>query len=86
MAVVDSDKVTIIYRIVCVNTLLNMERLYILRSCGQVTNAMRSAMWDAKAAEKGIDKRKDDFSTDIDTCDAFEYSISRFISRLTPLK
>jgi len=41
-------------------------------------------MWDAKAAEKGIDKRKDDFTTDIDTCDAFEYSISRFISRLTP--
>lgn len=86
LAVGDSDKGTIIDRIVCVNTLLNMNRLYILRSCGQVTNALRSAMWDAKAAEKGIDKRKDDFTTDIDTCDAFEYSISRFISRLTPLK
>lgn len=82
----DSDKGTIIDRIVCVNTLLNMNRLYILRSCGQTINAMRSAMWDTKAAEKGIDKRKDDFTTDIDTCDAFEYSISRFISRLTPLK
>lgn len=86
LAVGDSEKGTIIDRIVCVNTLLNTERLYILRSCGQVINAMRSAMWDAKAAEKGIDKRKDDFTTDIDTCDAFEYSISRFISRLTPLK
>ena len=86
LAVGDSDKGTIIDRIVCVNTLLNMERVYILRSCGQVINALRSAMWDAKAAEKGIDKRKDDFTTDIDTCDAFEYSISRFISRLTPLK
>ena len=86
LSVGDSDKGTIIDRIVCVNTLLNMDRVYILRSCGQVINALRTAMWDAKAAEKGIDKRKDDFSTDIDTCDAFEYSISRFISRLTPLK
>ena len=86
IAVGDSEKGTIIDRIVCVNTLLNTDRLYILDSCGQVINAMRTAMWDAKAAEKGIDKRKDDFSTDIDTCDAFEYSISRFISRLVPLK
>lgn len=86
LAVGDSEKGTIIDRIVCVNTLLNTNRLYILNSCGQVINALRSAMWDAKAAEKGIDKRKDDFTTDIDTCDAFEYSISRFISRLTPLK
>jgi PBSX family phage terminase large subunit len=86
LAVGDSEKGTIIDRIVCVNTLLNMERIYILRSCGQVINALRSAMWDAKAAEKGIDKRKDDFTTDIDTMDAMEYSISRFISRLTPLK
>lgn len=86
LAVGDSEKGSIIDRIVCVNTLLNMNRVYILRSCGQVINALRSAMWDAKAAAKGIDKRKDDFTTDIDTCDAFEYSISRFISRLTPLK
>lgn len=86
LAVGDSDKGTIIDRIVCVNTLLNTNRLYILRSCGQVINALRAAMWDAKAQEKGIDKRKDDFTTDIDTCDAFEYSISSFITRLTPLK
>lgn len=86
LSVGDSDKGTIIDRIVCVNTLLNTNRIYILRSCGQVINAMRTAMWDAKAAEKGIDKRRDDFTTDVDTMDAMEYSISRFISRLTPLK
>ena len=40
---------------------------------------MRTAMWDAKAAEKGIDKRRDDFTTDVDTMDAAEYSISRFM-------
>ena len=86
LAVGDSEKGTIIDRIVCINTLLNMDRVYFLRSCSQVINAVRSAMWDAEAAKKGIDKRKDDFTTDIDTCDGFEYSISRFISRLTPLK
>lgn len=86
LAVGDSEKGTIIDRIVCVNTLLNMDRVYFLRSCDQVINAVRSAMWDAEAAKKGIDKRKDDFTTDIDSNDAFEYSISRFISRLTPLQ
>lgn len=86
LSVGDSDKGTIIDRIVCVNTLLNMNRMYVLRSCGQVINALRSAMWDAKAAEKGIDKRRDDFTTDIDTMDATEYSISPFITRLTPMK
>lgn len=86
LSVGDSEKGTIIDRIVCVNTLLNMNRLYIVRSCQQVINALQSALWDSEAAKKGIDKRKDDFSTDIDTCDAFEYSISRFISRLTPMK
>lgn len=86
VAVGDSEKGTIIDRIVCVNTLLNTDRIYILEHCKQVINAMRTAMWDSKAAEKGIDKRRDDFTTDVDTMDAAEYSISRFISRLTPLK
>lgn len=80
----DSEKGRIIDRIICTNTLLNTDRLYILRSCNQVVNALRAAMWDKKAAEKGIEQRLDDFTTDIDTCDAFEYSFSRFIPKLTP--
>lgn len=80
----DSEKGRIIDRIICTNTLLNTDRLYILRSCNQVINALRAAMWDKKAAEKGIEQRLDDFTTDIDTCDAFEYSFSRFIPKLTP--
>ena len=82
----DSEKGTIIDRIVCTNTLLNTDRFYILRRCEQTINALRSAMWDPKAAEKGIDKRLDDFSTDIDSLDSYEYSFSRFISKLTPRK
>lgn len=84
LAVGDSEKGTIIDRIVCTNTLLNTNRLYLLRSCSQTIEALRSAMWDAKAAEKGIDRRLDNFSTDVDTCDSFEYSFSRFIPKLTP--
>lgn len=80
----DSEKGRIIDRIICTNTLLNTDRLYVLRSCEQVINALRAAMWDKKAAEKGIEKRLDDFTTDIDTCDAFEYGFSRFIPTLTP--
>lgn len=80
----DSEKATIISRIICMNTLLNTDRVYILRSCEQTINALRSAAWDTKAAEKGIDKRLDNFSSDIDTCDAIEYGYSRFIQRLTP--
>lgn len=84
MQVGDCDKGRIVDRIVCLNTLLNTDRVYILRSCGHVSDAVRSAMWDAKAAEKGIDKRLDNFTSDVDSCDALEYSFSRFISKLTP--
>ena len=80
----DSEKGRIIDRIVCLNTLLNTDRVYILRSCNHVSDALRSAMWDKKAAEKGVEKRLDDFSTDVDSCDAVEYSFSRFIPKLTP--
>ncbi len=80
----DSEKGRIIDRIICMNTLLNTDRVYILRSCEQSMNALRAAMWDKKAAEKGEEKRLDDFSTDIDTCDGLEYGFSRFISKLTP--
>lgn len=82
----DSDKGRILDRIVCTNTLFNTDRLYLLRSCEQTANALRSAMWDEKAAAKGEDKRLDNFSTDIDACDSFEYAFSRFIPRLTPRK
>lgn len=80
----DSAKGEIISRIICMNTLLNTNRVFILRRCGLVIDGMRSAAWDAKAAEKGLDKRLDDFSSDIDIIDAAEYSFSRFIPKLTP--
>lgn len=80
----DSVKTEIVSRIICMNTLLNTNRVFFLRRCNLVIDGMRSAAWDAKAAEKGQDKRLDDFSSDIDIIDATEYSFSRFIPKLTP--
>ena len=80
----DSKKAEIVTRIICMNTLLNTNRVFFLRRCGLVIDGMRSAAWDAKAAEKGEDKRLDDFSSDIDIIDATEYSFSAFIPKLTP--
>ena len=80
----DSDKNKIIQRIICTNTLLNTGRLHILRDCTLVCGGLEAAVWDSKAAEKGEDVRLDDFSTDIDILDAFEYSFERFMKKLVP--
>lgn len=80
----DSAKAEIIQRIICLNTLFNTDRVFILRRCNLVIDGLRSAAWDPKAAEKGKDKRLDNFTSDIDIVDAAEYSFSRFMSKLTP--
>lgn len=80
----DSKKNPIVQRIICANSLLNTERLKVMKDCKYVIEGLRAAVWDNKAAEKGEDKRLDDFTSDIDVIDAFEYSFERFISRLTP--
>ena len=80
----DSKKVPIVQRIICANSLMNTGRLYILKECKRVIDSLRTAVWDNKASEKGEDKRLDDFTSDIDTVDAFEYCFERFIARLTP--
>lgn len=82
----DSHKAEIVQRIICLNTLLNTGRAYILRGCDLVLDGLRSAAWDSKAAAKGEDKRLDDFTSDIDIVDSAEYSFSRFILQLTPKK
>lgn len=44
--------------------------------CGTLRDAMQDAVWNPKAAE---DERLDDGSTDIDSLDAYEYTIEREI-------
>lgn len=78
----DSDKNPITSRIICTNTLLNTDRLHLLRGCDLLRRGLEGAVWDSKAAEKGEDKRLDDFTSDIDILDAFEYSFERFMRKL----
>ena len=84
ISVGDSDKATITSRIYCGNTLLNTGRLFLTDNCKLLRGGIECAVWDKDAAEKGRDERLDNFSTDIDILDAWEYSFSAFINRLIP--
>ena len=65
---------------------MNTGRMKIMKSCRLVRDGLMGAVWSPKAAEKGIDERLDDFTSDIDILDAMEYSFERFIQRLTPTR
>lgn len=82
----DSAKNEIVQRIYCGNTLLNTGRMVIHEDCTLLSAGLQSAVWDAKAAEQGKDKRLDNFSTDIDILDAWEYSWERFMKKLLPME
>lgn len=82
ISVGDSDKNAITSRILCTNTLLNTNRLHLLHGCDLLRAGLEGAVWDSKAAEKGKDKRLDNFTSDIDILDAFEYSFERFMRKL----
>lgn len=62
--------------------LMNEGRLFITEHADTVKSAFMESAWCAKSADKGIQKRLDDHSTDVDTLDAFEYGWSRQINRL----
>ena len=52
---------------------------YIEEECKTFVDAVSSALWDENAKE---DTRLDDFTSDIDTMDAFEYSWTKFIRQI----
>lgn len=66
-------------RIVTVNKLINTGRFWVSRHCKTVIKALQDAMWNADKE----DERLDDFSSDIDTLDAMEYSIEPYFRELT---
>lgn len=76
----DSAKRPIMERIVAANTLLNTGRLKVGKQCKLVADGLCNAVWDPKKP----DTRLDNFTSDIDILDAFEYSWERFIPKLTP--
>ena len=52
---------------------------YIEEECRTLVDALSSALWDEDAKE---DTRLDDFTSDIDTMDAFEYTFTKFMRQI----
>jgi len=70
-------------RIDCGRTMISYGILsYIEEECKIFVEALSSALWDDNAKE---DTRLDDFTTDIDTIDAWEYSWCRYIKQLNDM-
>ena len=70
-------------RIDCGRTMISYGILsYIDEECKIFVDALSSALWDGNAKE---DTRLDDFTTDIDTIDAWEYSWCRFMRQINDI-
>ena len=63
-------------RINMVNRLISSGRLHISTECPHLIEALKTALWDERSIHQDV--RLDDGSTNIDSLDAFEYSIERF--------
>lgn len=79
--VADCKKKKIMSRIIAGSTLLNTKRLFVAQGCELVQGGLENAAWNPKKP----DERLDNFSSDIDILDAFEYSWEPFMSRLCPV-
>lgn len=75
-----AKKVTIIDRIRCTVKLMGAGRFWLTKNCKSLETAFSDAVWNKEA--KGKDERLDDGSTDIDSLDAFEYTIERDMREL----
>jgi len=66
-------------RIRLVLLLMAQKRLYIYRKCEHLIDALQTAVYDPKSYE---DKRLDDGTSDIDSLDAFEYTLEPWYKQL----
>jgi hypothetical protein len=66
------------------NTLFAQKRIWFSRECKHIIDAFRTAVWDADVKEKkgAKDVRLDDGTSDIDSLDAFEYSLCMSMNQL----
>lgn len=62
-------------RIRCTVKLMGAGRFFVTDDCDSLETAFSDAVWDSEVKDK--DERLDDGSTDIDSLDAFEYTIER---------
>lgn len=75
IAVKPAKKRPINDRIRCTVKLMGAGRFFITSDCESLQTALSDAVWDKEVV--GKDERLDDGSTDIDSLDAFEYTIER---------
>lgn len=74
-----SRKLPILDRIRATDYLLSADRLTINRKCTALIDAMETAVWNPKGNKE---ERLDDGSSNIDSLDAFEYSMERLMKEL----
>lgn len=75
----NARKSEILGRIRFTNIIMSQHRFYVMRHCKHVIEAFESAVWDSK---KLVDTRLDDGTTNIDSLDAFEYSVENNINKI----
>lgn len=75
ISVKPARKKTITDRIRCTVKLMGARRFFITKDCKSLETAFSDAVWDKDIKDK--DERLDDGSTDIDSLDAWEYTIER---------
>lgn len=75
----NSKKMEIKDRIRLTCLLMAQGRFYVARKCPHLIDALQNAMYNPKKLE---DERLDDGTTDIDSLDAFEYSIEPYYKQL----
>lgn len=80
LAIDNAWKSEINERIRATNRLMGQMRLYLTEDCETLETAFCTAVWNPKELTK--DERLDDGSSDIDSLDAFEYTIERSIDLL----
>lgn len=80
IAVKPAKKRPINDRIRCTVKLMGAGRFFITSDCESLQTALSDAVWDKEVKDK--DERLDDGSTDIDSLDAFEYTIERDVKYL----
>ena len=73
---VDKSSITLPDYILTINSLLNIEKLLILSQNIRVIESLSTLLYDEKSNK---DAELDDGTCDVDTYDAFRYSISRFL-------
>lgn len=75
ISVKPAKKEAINERIRCTVRLMGAGRFFITKDCESLETALSDAVWDKEVKDR--DERLDDGSTDIDSLDAFEYTIER---------